>query len=94
MKLIKLNNTQANKITGIYDKIYAIDPIHIEDNFWVVKIGKDFNEKYGILKRHLNMDYHMLFQQIRQFQNIILLILFKDHHISRMNMNIIMELIH
>ncbi len=53
MKLIKLNNTQANKLTGIYNNIWAIDPLHVEDNFWVIKVSEDLNNNYGILKRYL-----------------------------------------
>ena len=53
MKLLKLNNIQANKLTGIYSNIWAIEPLYVEDNFWVIKIGTDLNSKYGILKRYL-----------------------------------------
>ncbi len=53
MKLIKLTNAQANKLTGIYNKIWAIDPLYVEDNFWVIRIGNDLNNNYGILKRYL-----------------------------------------
>ena len=49
--MIKLNDIQAKKVTGIYNKIYAIDPIYVEDNFWVIKSG--WPEEYGILKRYL-----------------------------------------
>ncbi len=51
MKLIKLNNIQTNKITGIYSNIWAIDPLYVEDNFWI--INEDLNNRYGILKRYL-----------------------------------------
>ncbi len=53
MKLVKLNNTQANKLTGIYSNIWAIDPLYVEDNFWIISIGKDYNKYYGIAKRYL-----------------------------------------
>lgn len=51
MKLIKLNNIQANKITGIYNGIWAIDPIYVEDDFWIVKLN--LIAKYDIAKRYL-----------------------------------------
>lgn len=53
MILLKLNDTQANKITGIYEKIWAIQPQYIEDDFWIIKISRNLVKNYGILKRYI-----------------------------------------
>ncbi len=51
--MIKLNNIQAKNLTGIYNGIWATDPLYVEDNFWVIQKENGFNGKYGILKRYL-----------------------------------------
>jgi len=51
--MIKVDNIIANKLTGIYSNIWAIDPYYIEDNFWAISLSKDLREDYGILKRYL-----------------------------------------
>lgn len=51
MKLLKLNNAQANTITGIYNNIWAVRTKKVEDGFWWVR--EDYNDNYGIAKRYL-----------------------------------------
>jgi len=51
--MIKLNNRQANKIAGIYNNIWVVGAIYVEDNFWIVNDIKDFNDNYAIAKRYL-----------------------------------------
>jgi len=36
MKVLKFNNTIAEKIAGRVDKFNAIDPIFIQDDFWIL----------------------------------------------------------
>lgn len=50
--MIRLTNRQANKITGIYNNIWVIEPIKVEDDFHVVKLG--LNHNYGIGNRYLS----------------------------------------
>ncbi len=53
MNLIKLNNIQAKKIAGRYDKGHALDPAFIEEDFFIIPINEDLSEVYGIAKRYL-----------------------------------------
>ena len=46
MKLIKLNNIQAKKIAGMYGKYHAIDPVFIEEDFFLVPLAGDLDEIY------------------------------------------------
>ncbi len=53
MKVIKLNNAQAKKIAGTYGKIWAIDPLFVENDFWVcnTKLAKGYNELKRFIAR-------------------------------------------
>lgn len=51
--MIKLNDIQANKIEGIYNGIWAVGTLYVEDNFWLVNDIKDLNDDYAIAKRYL-----------------------------------------
>ncbi len=51
MILIKLNSVQAARMAGKYDKYHAIDPVFLEEDFFI--IPPDLPEVYGIAKRYI-----------------------------------------
>jgi len=52
--MIKLNNIQANKLTGIYNNIWALDVVRkVENDFWIMESIGGFNNNYDIAKRYI-----------------------------------------
>jgi len=54
MKYLKLNNTQARKLTGKYDEFNAFDARFIEEDFYICSQINRLGEVFGIAKRYLN----------------------------------------
>lgn len=53
MKFIKLDNTQAKKLSGRYGNFNAANPRFIGEDFYIMPFGKDLMEIFGIAKRYL-----------------------------------------
>lgn len=52
-KYIKLNNSQAGRITGSYDKFNGFIARYIEEDFYIVPMISELDDELGIAKSYL-----------------------------------------
>lgn len=56
MSYLKLNNEQAKKLAGKYDKFNAFDARCIEEDYYICPLIKELGEVFGIAKRYLKRE--------------------------------------